>query len=185
MTDKQNKGIIAAVIVVILAVAGYFLVKMNGQNAVESYTSNNDQNATEKTSASLETTNPAATSANTQTTTNSQSQNTTTQTTPTTNTSPYKDGTYTATGKYISPGGAQAIKVTLTIKDGVVNSTSAVNNASDEESQKYEDKFIAAYKTYVVGKSIDSLTLGKIAGASLTPKGFNDAVNQIKSQAKS
>jgi hypothetical protein len=43
--------------------------------------------------------------------------------------------------------------------------------------------FAANYKTQVIGKKIEGLELSKISGSSLTPKGFNDALEKIRSQA--
>jgi hypothetical protein len=36
----------------------------------------------------------------------------------------------------------------------------------------------------VVGKNIDEVNLGKVSGSSLTPIGFNNAIEDIRSQAK-
>jgi hypothetical protein len=35
----------------------------------------------------------------------------------------------------------------------------------------------------VVGRPLDQVKVGKLAGSSGTPQGFNDAINQIKRQA--
>lgn len=96
----------------------------------------------------------------------------------------FKDGTYTATGGYNSPGGAQEITVTVTLKDGIVTTTSAKSGATDPQAQEKQDDFIANYKDQVVGKKIDTIKLGRIAGSSLTPNGFNNAIDQIEDQAK-
>jgi uncharacterized protein with FMN-binding domain len=99
-------------------------------------------------------------------------------------TSVYKDGTYTATGTYMSPGGEDKIAITLTIKNDIVTDTSAVEMAGDPTSERFENMFIVGYKQYVVGKNIATLSLTKVSGSSLTPKGFNDALLKIKAQAK-
>ena len=101
----------------------------------------------------------------------------------TTNTSPYKDGTYSATGSYSAPDGTQQIGITMTISGGKVTSTSAENKANGGDSSQYEDMFIADYKNSVVGKSIDKLQ-GSVSGPSLTVIGFEDALTQIQNQAK-
>lgn len=95
----------------------------------------------------------------------------------------YKDGTYTATGTYDSPAGNESLKVTLTIKDTVVTDSSVVVLATNPVSKNFQGKFAAGYKQYVVGKSITSISLDKVSGASLTPKGFEDALAAIKLQA--
>ena len=96
----------------------------------------------------------------------------------------YKDGTYTATGSYMSPGGADKIGVTLTIKNGVVTDASVAPMPGDHMSQRYQTMFASGYTTYVVGKNLSDLNVGKVSGSSLTPQGFNDAVAQIRAQAQ-
>lgn len=175
-SSNKNRGLIAAVVIVIIAVAGYFLIRMNNQSTTDA------QNLVSSNNSGSDTTASAVVGSDTTTATKETSGSTSTPTTAPT--SGYKDGTYTATGHYVSPGGAQSLKVTLTLKNGVVTSSNVVEMASDPESENYENKFISGYKQLVVGKSIDSLNLTKVAGASLTPRGFNDAVTQIKAQAK-
>lgn len=96
----------------------------------------------------------------------------------------YKDGQYTATGSYVSPGGSERITIQVTLKDGVVAGTAATSGASDPEGQEYQNQFIQGYKKLVVGKPIDSISLSRVSGSSLTSQGFNDALKQIEQQAK-
>ena len=98
--------------------------------------------------------------------------------------SPYKDGTYTQDGAYMSPGGDESIGVKLTIKDGVVVDSEVTPHAERPMSQKFQGIFAENYKQLVVGKKIDDLKLDKVSGSSLSPKGFNDAVEKIKAEAK-
>jgi len=95
----------------------------------------------------------------------------------------YKDGTYSATGGFNTPGGPETIDISVTVKNGVVASTSATANSRDRESREYDTMFIDNYQQYVEGKNIANLNLSRIAGASLTPLGFNNALQQIKSDA--
>ncbi|MDR3519923.1 MAG: FMN-binding protein [Candidatus Pacebacteria bacterium] len=99
-------------------------------------------------------------------------------------TSVYKDGTYSATGSYMSPGGYDQIAVTVTLKNDIITSVSATPEAGDNTSARYQARFISGYQQYVLGKNIASVNLTVVSGSSLTPKGFNDALAQIKSQAK-
>ena len=130
----------------------------------------------------------ATTTATTATTTQPASTATTSQdssaTTSTTSTSAYKDGTYTASSSYYVPHGNEDIAVTLTLKDGVVTSSSITNSEGDRDSAVYQEDFASLYKSYVVGKSISGLKIGVIAGASDTTQGFNDALSQISSKAQ-
>jgi uncharacterized protein with FMN-binding domain len=96
----------------------------------------------------------------------------------------YKDGTYTASGNYRVPHGSESIQVSLTLKDGVVASSSVQNSENDFDSAQFQEEFAAAYKNYVVGKKISGLQIGVIAGASDTTAGFNEALSQIASQAQ-
>ncbi|MCX6731252.1 MAG: FMN-binding protein [Candidatus Roizmanbacteria bacterium] len=99
-------------------------------------------------------------------------------------TSSYKDGMYEQLGDYTSPGGAEQIDVKLTLKNGVITETEVTPKADRPISKMKQEAFAKEYKSSVVGKNINDLQLGKIAGASLTPKGFNDALEKIKAQAK-
>lgn len=96
----------------------------------------------------------------------------------------YKDGTYSATGSYMSPGGPDKVGVKLTLANGLITDITVTPMAGDNVSEKYQDKFISGYKTLVLGKKIDGLKLDKVSGSSLTPVGFNDALEQIRAQAK-
>jgi hypothetical protein len=66
----------------------------------------------------------------------------------------YTDGTYTAEGTYQTP-----------------------------ESQQYQSQFIGGISDVVVGKDIDTLSVSRVAGSSLTSSGFNEAIDEIKSEA--
>ncbi len=85
----------------------------------------------------------------------------------------YKDGTYTATGSYMSPGGPDKVGVMLTLKNDLITAITVTPEPGDNTSARYQNMFVAAYKQYVVGQNI-----------ALTSKGFNDALAQIKTQAK-
>jgi hypothetical protein len=54
---------------------------------------------------------------------------------------------------------------------------------NNDPSRGYQEKFAAAVPDEVTGKSIDDLTVGKIAGASGCSDGFNDALAKIREQA--
>jgi len=96
----------------------------------------------------------------------------------------YRDGTYSADGTFDTPAGIETIGITLVISKDKVVDTSAVDKASNPTSQSYTNDFINNFRSYVIGKSLSSLSLGKISSASLTPNGFNNAAASIRSQAK-
>lgn len=111
---------------------------------------------------------------------------TTTTDSTTETTKGYKDGQYEAAGNYVSPGGPREIKVMLTLADGKVTDTTFVKTENaDPTSQRFQGEFAEGYKTMVVGKSLDEVNLTKVAGSSLTPKGFMDALSKIKTDAQS
>ena len=95
----------------------------------------------------------------------------------------YKNGTYKATGSYNSPGGRESIKLALTIADGKVSDSTVTSEAKNPTAKSYQADFISGYKTQVVGKSVDEIKLDSVAGSSLTPDGFEDALEQIKQDA--
>ncbi len=96
----------------------------------------------------------------------------------------YADGTFTATGSYVSPGGADALDVTVTLKDNVITDVSIVEKPGDPASKMWQDKFASGYRAQVVGKKLADLKLTNVSGSSLTRIGFNDALDQIRIQAK-
>lgn len=96
----------------------------------------------------------------------------------------FRDGTYSSRGSYVTHVGDKFITVTLTLKDNVVTDSTVVNEADDPISVKMQNVFIDGYKEFVVGKKISDIHLSKISGSSLTPIGFNDALEKIKEQAK-
>lgn len=95
----------------------------------------------------------------------------------------YKNGTYTQTVSYVSPGGTDKLKVTLIVSDDKVASATVSGTPSSPASTNYQAEFEKGFKQKVVGKSLDGLTLNAVNGASLTTGGFMDAVSQIKKQA--
>jgi hypothetical protein len=96
----------------------------------------------------------------------------------------YTNGTYSATGSYGSPGGQEQLSVTLTLTNDIITAVSVTPGAYDRRSQNYQNAFISGYKQYVLGKNIADVNLTRVSGSSLTPAGFNDALAQIKAQAK-
>lgn len=97
----------------------------------------------------------------------------------------FKNGTYTKTGSYQSPGGPEEIEVTLVITDNTVTGATVTKKATLPLSIKFQTQFEEGFKEYVVGKKVTEIKLDKVAGSSLTPKGFNDALEQIKTAAQS
>ncbi len=96
----------------------------------------------------------------------------------------YKDGTYTQSAEYVVPDGKSALAVTLVLKDGVVESVAIENQAKDDVSIGFVQLFSEGISSVVVGKSIDEIdNVGAVNGSSLTPVGFNTAVQAIMEEA--
>jgi hypothetical protein len=97
--------------------------------------------------------------------------------------SPYVDGQYSAIGDYQSPGGKQEIGVTVTLSNSVITALTLDTSNTTGPSAEFQGKFSSGIDDLVVGKSIDELSVSKVSGSSLTSIGFNDAIDQIKTEA--
>lgn len=158
---SPNKAIIGIIVIVLIAVAA---------TAVIAASSNNNNTANESN-----TTGSTATTSGTSTSTNGSS---------VTSATSFKDGTYTANGSYQTPGGSESIGVTLTLSSGTITDASVTQNASGGEAEEYQSRFASSFKSQVVGKKITDVSLSRVAGSSLTPNGFNNALQTIEEQAK-
>lgn len=105
-------------------------------------------------------------------------------TVPSSTKSKYKNGTYSAVGVYYSPEGQESINVSVTLTNGIVTDSTVTGNATNGRSVRYQQMFIGGFKSLVIGKSIDAISLDYVSGSSLTPAGFNDALSQIKTKAQ-
>lgn len=154
-----NKSIIAIIVIVLLVAAAGAVVAMNNKETTTTSGNDTSQISSNNTTASGEN-NATASTGN------------------------YKDGTYNATGSYRTPGGQESIEVKITLSGGVISDASVTQNATGGEAEEYQSKFTASYKSEVVGKKIDEVSLSRVAGSSLTPLGFNTALDTIKSEAQ-
>lgn len=91
--------------------------------------------------------------------------------------------TYTAEETYFVSNKKYTVDVTLDVKDGVViNSDVMYGNKETGYQHPLQERFDGAYKTQVVGKKLDNISLSRVGGASLTSKAFNEAVANIINQ---
>lgn len=95
-----------------------------------------------------------------------------------------KDGTYSATGKYTSPGGLQSVDVDLTLKDGVISDITVTPGAVDAQSERFQTDFAKHVAEKVKGKSLADADVSVVASSSLTSEGFNSALDKIASEAQ-
>ncbi len=160
MSQQNNTKIIGLIVVVLLSTAattGAVLIKNGPSDSMSSNTAQSSATASTYGSA------PAA------------------NTTP----SNYKDGTYTAQGGFDTPSGSEQIGVTIKLASNTITSVSVDDSSIySGTSFAYTERFINGLSSVVVGQNIDSVNVGRISGASLTPIGFNAALDAIKSQAK-
>ncbi|MBU1315835.1 MAG: hypothetical protein KJ947_21335 [Alphaproteobacteria bacterium] len=93
----------------------------------------------------------------------------------------YADGVYTATGEY--GGQPSHITVKATLENGIITAVTVTPHAYVPRSLELQRAFAAAVPKVVVGKRLDEVRVGKLAGSSSTPEGFNDAIRQIREKA--
>jgi uncharacterized protein with FMN-binding domain len=101
----------------------------------------------------------------------------------TTSNKSYKDGSYTEAGTYVSPGGTEHISVTLTLASNVITAMKVITVKADPTATGYEQLFEGGISAATVGKNINTLNIGVVAGSSLTSMGFNRALAAIKADA--
>lgn len=157
-SNSPNKAVIGIIVIALLVAAATAVIVLSANNTTQENTGDTTASVSPSTSAEA--------------------------TTSSTSTSTFKDGTYTAEGDYQTPGGGESIGVTVTLTSGVITDASVDQQGQRGESQEYQAKFASGFKTLVVGKKIDEVSLTRVAGSSLTSSGFNDALDAIENQAK-
>ena len=95
----------------------------------------------------------------------------------------YADGSYSASAEYRTPSTTETLDVTVTLDDGIISDVEVVGHGTNPNSKRYQGEFIGGIADVVVGKSIDEISVDKVAGSSLSSGGFNDAIKQIKAEA--
>ena len=95
----------------------------------------------------------------------------------------YADGSYSASADYRTPSTTETLDVTVTLDGGIISDVEVVGHGTNPNSKRYQGEFIGGIADVVVGKSIDEISVDKVAGSSLSSGGFNDAIEQIKAEA--
>ncbi len=96
----------------------------------------------------------------------------------------YQDGTYALKGKYVSPAGPEALDVTITLKNDTIADVAIVPSLLNPGTNKNQTNFAAGINELVVGKSLESIsTFASVNGSSLTPMGFQNAIEQLQAEA--
>jgi len=100
-----------------------------------------------------------------------------------TSTGEHADGTYSATGSYLSPAGEETVAVSVTLEDDTITAVTVTPQADDPTASQYQQKFASGIAAVVVGKDIDDVSVSTVSGSSLTGAGFNTALADISSQS--
>jgi uncharacterized protein with FMN-binding domain len=98
-------------------------------------------------------------------------------------TAEYADGTYSAEGDYISPAGPSKVTVEITLADDVVTAVSVTPLSTDPTAKGFQTQFADGIAAIVEGQDIDTLSVSRVGGSSLTSGGFADAIEKIKAEA--
>ncbi len=157
---RSNKAVVAIVVIALLAAATTGVIFLGGKKATPVASATSDQSPSSVTKSSPQPTSSVSSDAT------------------------YKDGSYKTMTSYMTPGGPESITVTVTIAGGVISATDMQGNPTTRDAQEYQDIFLSEYKSSVVGKKLSDISLDRIAGASLTSNGFNDALDTIRIDAK-
>ena len=171
--DTKNKVfvVIGSVALIASAAIGGYSLFATQDNTAASTTGTSSQ-------VSTTTSTPSSPASTTNTTTASSSA------TDSTSSGSYKDGTYNATVSYSVPHGAtNSLKATVTVSNGSITAVSTDDSYSDHESGQWISEFESSLSSSVVGTNLASASFSRIGGASLTTDAFNNALEQIISQA--
>ncbi|MCC7197849.1 FMN-binding protein [Candidatus Peregrinibacteria bacterium] len=110
----------------------------------------------------------------------------TTESTPSESSTPIviADGTYTTKGNYRSPAQSEDVEFSFTIKANTVESVELTKGSTIPNSQKFQGLFMEGIKKEIIGKKLSEIgTFDRVNGSSLTPKGFNQAMTELKQKA--
>lgn len=105
---------------------------------------------------------------------------------PTVTGGPYADGQYAASESYGVVDGVieeDSIDVTATLQGGVITDVSVTGHPLLTQSHDYMQGFVNEISGAVVGRSVEDAHVTALAGASKTSDAFNDAIDDIASQA--
>lgn len=98
----------------------------------------------------------------------------------------YKNGTYTVTTSYVAPSRTthEVVATVKILNDVVTEAQVSYGGEPHQTSSQYQSRFSQSYQSQVVGKKLDSISLSRVGGASLTTGAFNKALVQVKTQAR-
>jgi hypothetical protein len=96
----------------------------------------------------------------------------------------FVDGSYTVEASYFTPRRTEHLMdITLTLENGIVTDASIIWDGDVTPKTPNHIAFDEAYKAEVVGQPINEIYLSRVGGASLTSEAFNEAVQEIQTEA--
>jgi uncharacterized protein with FMN-binding domain len=96
----------------------------------------------------------------------------------------YRDGRFTATGHYLTPGGNESIAVNIDIEADTVTASDIEVEATSPTARQFQEQFRNTIAGRVTARPLAGLSVSRVSGASLTSLGFNDALAKIRQEAK-
>lgn len=186
MKNKFSAAFLALMLMTVLSACAPDTTNNNSTPKTEqNNTTNYEQNIPKMDGDEVNTTPSTSTSqATTPNDTTPSTTKTPTTTTGSTTAKTIADGTYSKTGNYRSPAQSEDVTFAFTVKAGVVQGVELKNRSTNPTSQKFQGLFAEGIKELVIGKKVSELgTFDRVNGSSLTPKGFNQAVTELKAEA--
>lgn len=95
----------------------------------------------------------------------------------------YRNGVYSAVGRYATPGGDESIGVVVQIGDQKVIAVTVQVEAESPTARQFQEQFRSRVLPSIVSKDIATARVSRVAGASLTSLGFNDALERIRAES--
>jgi len=98
----------------------------------------------------------------------------------------YNNGDYTVNTSYQLPnGGSHDMDITVSLTEDKVSAVSIIfDGDTSGGSSAIQGRFVTAMQEEVIGAEVDSISLSRTGGASLTTKAFSGALETVKNQAK-
>ena len=95
----------------------------------------------------------------------------------------YRNGLYSAVGHYATPGGDESIGVTVQVVNQQITGVDVRVEAASPTARQFQEQFRTRILSAVLSKDLASAKVSRVAGASLTSVGFNDALRRIRTGA--
>jgi len=96
-------------------------------------------------------------------------------------------GDFSGKSSYTTPANVTfSVEVSLSLADNIITDASVIYDGKiNNFSTPFQERFDQAYQKEVIGKDINTVSLSRIGGASLTSQAFNEAVKNIIAENQS